>query len=146
MTYCLMSIEIMISHFTCGVLGAAWRSVFALMSAATAPPTPSLAHSYSTYLYPQHTHDIHLGTLEHLSGSRSRCSFVFFAPLSRRCRCGRHAHVAGCGTWAAATDSASAARTPRCEGFSGQCRCTQLHTSANSSARKSKSWEILSVN
>ena len=37
MTYCLMSIEIMISHFTCGVLGAAWRSVFALVSAATAP-------------------------------------------------------------------------------------------------------------
>ena len=28
------------------------------------------------------------------------CSFssCFFAPLSRRCRCGRHAHVAGCGT------------------------------------------------
>ena len=33
-----------------------------------------------------------------MSGSRSRCSFVFIAPLSRRCRCGRHAHVAGYGT------------------------------------------------
>ena len=27
----------MISHFTRGVLGAMWRSIFALMSAATAP-------------------------------------------------------------------------------------------------------------
>ena len=43
-----------------------------------------------------------------------RCSFVFFAPLSRRCRCGRHAGmlraVVQAGT---AIDSASAARTPR---------------------------------
>ena len=41
--------QIMISHFTRGVLGAMWRSIFALMSAAIAPRrrrTPT-AHLYT---------------------------------------------------------------------------------------------------
>ena len=69
------------------------------------PPHPVVgALLHSTSLYQQHTHAIHLSTLEHLSGSCGRCSLLWFlraSPLSHvdvACRCGRHAHIAGCGT------------------------------------------------
>ena len=54
--------------------------------------TSSSAHSYSTSLSEPHT-CLHLGTLEHLSGQPQPLLVCFVAPLSRRCRCGRHAHI-----------------------------------------------------
>ena len=76
----------------------------------------TLSHSYSTSLSAAHT--CYIGTHSRVLVRQLQPLLVwFFAPFS-----------------------------PRCEGFSGQCRCTQLHTLACSSARKSKSWEILSVN
>ena len=83
------------SHLSCGVLGAAWRSVFALISAASR--TSSSAHSYSTSLSEAHT-CLHLGTLSSTCQAQPQPLLVcFVAPLSLRCRCGRHAHIAGCG-------------------------------------------------
>ena len=59
--------------------------------------TSSSAHSYSTSLSAQHTHmlDRHSRALVRQPQPLLVC---FVAPLSRRCRCGRHAHVAGYGT------------------------------------------------
>ena len=70
--------------------------VFALMSAATGPRRRRTLLQHIS-IRTAHTH-ARSALASTCSGSRSRCSFVFVAPLSRRCRCGRHAQVAGCGT------------------------------------------------
>ena len=67
---------------SCGV--CARRSVslrLLLMSAATAP---SRRGALLQHISIHSTHMLVRHALEHLSGSRSRCSFVFVAPLSRR--------------------------------------------------------------
>ena len=65
------------------------------------------------------------------------------APLSRRCRCGRHAHVAGCGT-GSRQDSASAARTPRGEGSGAASRrrsSVHISATAGTPAHDGGSWQ-----
>ena len=78
----------MISHF----MRRARRGVALRLRTMSSAQTPTAQSSLST------AHTCTRSALSSTCQAAAAIARFFFAPLSRWCRCGRHAHVAGCGT------------------------------------------------